>query len=247
MENTTNYVDLDEERKEEIVNTIINLIEQANRIEKEDASVENAVSFENVGDSKEYIEITDKKVGNAKDSLETLKELPKSRFYTFGRNKKNLEVTQETLGYIVDAVDNNASATKALFKYQTAMAIATKKIYGISLMSIAANRFVVREIKQRLEGASKETLSNLARQELEYVINEVKRQESIEAKIDDNYDKMQDKFDKVDLAIEKNKELILKNVSAREKYIENKLQKRLIWSFVISGIATIIAAFSFAF
>ena len=132
--------------------------------------------------------------------------MKQSHFWTIGRNKAKVEKSQEVIGEIIDAVDNNANATKALFNAQVDMAIFSKKLYGIGLMSIVANRMVVREVKLRLKNASEKELSDLARQELESVIYELQKQENIEKKIDDNHKKLIIKIEEVHNIINNDKE-----------------------------------------
>ena len=110
--------------------------------------------------------------------------MKQSHFWTIGRNKAKVGQTQEVLNDIIDAINNNANATKALFNDQTKLADLQKKLYGIGLMGIASNRIVIREIKLRLENASKEKLSELARKELENTYYELEKQLKLEERID---------------------------------------------------------------
>lgn len=166
------------------IDTIAALINQANTIKTENLSRENSVGYDDVDDPTIYITETEKKKGEARDKYNDLKEMKKSHFWTIGRNKAKAEKTQDVLIDIIDAVDNNVNATKALFNNLTKLADFSKKLYGIGLMSIASNRIVVRAIKLKLEHASKEELSDLARQELETVLMELKRQQSLEEKVE---------------------------------------------------------------
>lgn len=166
------------------INTITALINQANTIATENLSKDKPVGYDDVDDPTIYITITEEKKGEARVKYNDLKEMKKSHFWTIGRNKAKAEKTQDVLIDVIDAVDNNVNATKALFNNQMKLADFSRKLYGIGLMSIASNRIIVREIQMRLEHASKEELTDLARQELENVLSELKRQQRIEEKVE---------------------------------------------------------------
>lgn len=199
--------------KEQVVDTIVDLVNQANSIEKENSSVEETFVYENVGNPKDLIAEIDKKAGEARTKYKELKQMKQSQFWTIGRNKEKVEKSQEVLGEVIDAIDNNANATKALFNAQTKMAQFSKKLYKIGIMSIAANRMVVREVKLRLENASQTELSQLARQELESVIKELQQQQNIENKIDNNHRETLLKFEETSNAIHNNKEFYIKELN----------------------------------
>ena len=174
---------VNENLEKRITDTIVALVNKANAIAEGNNVVEKPVLYK-VDEATEYIKKTDEKAGAARTKYNELKEMPEAHFWTIGRNKAKAEKTQDVLLDVIDAIDNNANASKALFNNQVKMAEKVKELYAISLMGVAANRMVVREIKCRLEGASKAKLSQLARQELENVINELKLQQRIMEKVD---------------------------------------------------------------
>lgn len=165
------------------INTIVALVNQANIISSENSSLEERKKYV-VEKADTYIDETDKSSEKAKEKYDKLAGMKKSQFWTIGRNKAKVEKTQEVLIDIIDAINNNANATKAMFNDQTKLADHQKKLYGIGLMGIASNRIVIREIKLRLENASKEELSELARQELENTVFELEKQLKLEERID---------------------------------------------------------------
>ena len=179
---------LDEkELEKETIDTIVALVNQAKTISLENGPVEDTTLYEDVDEPKTYIDKIEEKESQAKEKYARLKEMKKSHFYTLGRNKAKVEQTQEVLGDIIEAINNNANATKALFNNQVKLAIFSKKLYAIGIMGIAANRLVVREIKKRLEHASQEELNALARHELESVVNELQQQQRLERKVNENH------------------------------------------------------------
>lgn len=215
----TELVDLNN-LKELVVDTIATLVTQANSIEKEN-STESIFKYENIESPTDYIGKTDEKAVEARNKFNELKQMKQSHFWTIGRNKAKVEKSQEVISEIIDAVDNNANATKALFNAQVDMAIFSKKLYSIGLMGIVANRMVVREVKLRLKNASEEELSDLARQELESVIYELQKQENIEKKIDDNHKKLTIKIEKVHNIINNDKEFFENELND----VKNKSEK----------------------
>ena len=131
-----------------------------------------------------YIDTMTGQIDNARKGYEELKNMPNSLFWTIGRNKAKTEQTQKVVKYAIDAINNNALATKALFNNQILLANASKQLYALGVMGIASNRIVVREIRLRLKNASQEELDDLARKELENVVNELEKQKALEEKVD---------------------------------------------------------------
>lgn len=199
--------DIEQTKSSEIVNqkeletkaidTIVALVNQANNIASENSSVEERKKYDEVKNADTYIDKTDESSKKAIANYDKLKGMKQSHFWTIGRNKAKVGQTQEVLNDIIDAINNNANATKALFNNQTRLADLQKKLYGIGLMGIASNRIVIREIKLRLENASKEELSELARQELENTVYELEKQLKLEEKIDDINNEINRKMDEL--------------------------------------------------
>ena len=138
----------------------------------------------NVDTAQTYIDTMTGQIDNARKGYEELKNMPNSHFWTIGRNKAKTEQAQKVVEYAIDAIDNNALATKALFNNQILLANASKQLYALGVMGIASNRIVVREIRLRLKNASQEELDDLARKELENVVNELEKQKALEEKVD---------------------------------------------------------------
>ena len=189
---------VNENLEKRITDAIVALVNKANAIAVENEVIEKPQLYKDVKDATTYISDTEEKAGDARTKYNELKEMPKAHFWTIGRNKAKVEKTQDVLLDVIDAIDNNANASKALFNNQVKMTEKVKELYAISLMGVAANRMVVREIKSRLERASKEELSQLARQELENVIYELKLQQRIMEKVDNVETKLNEAINKHD-------------------------------------------------
>lgn len=147
----------------------------------------DAEMYSEVGDPRMHIDKACSKAKKSRDQYEDYKELPAIKWYSFNKTGKRQikeEKRDEILENLMDAVDGNAEASKYLFNEVVHLSTFSKELYALGLMGVAANRIVVREIKARLEKASQEEIDDLARQELESVMNELIRQKAIEDKIE---------------------------------------------------------------
>ena len=177
----------EKELEKRAIDTITTLVNQANIISTENIPVDEMILYEDVDDPKTYIGKIEEHESKAKENYTELEKMKKAHFWTIGRNKAKVEQTQIVLEDIIKAINNNANATKALFNKYAKLAEYSNILYGIGIMGIASNRIVVREIKKRLEHASQEELNELARHELESVVNELQQQQRLERKVDDNH------------------------------------------------------------
>jgi hypothetical protein len=126
----------------------------------------------------------------AKDSAENAK----NKSAGFGKKKVAIEELQAAGIDMAEAVQLGAEAQRISFEFQTKLAKITKYLFGLGVSNIASNRYVVRELEMKLKGATKEELSELARQELISVVKQLKEQEDILRK-QENFSKALKKFD----------------------------------------------------
>lgn len=97
-----------------------------------------------------------------------------------GRKKKvAIEELQSAGIELADAVQLGAKAQKLSFELQTRLGDVTKYLFNLGTNSLAANRIVLRELELRLSGASKEAIGDLARQELDSLVRQLKEQEDL--------------------------------------------------------------------
>ncbi|MDX6047613.1 MULTISPECIES: hypothetical protein [Bacillus] len=132
---------------------------QISKLKELDKSVKKAMKAANV----------------AKDSANSAR----SKSAGFGKKKVAIEELQSAGIDLAEAVQSGAEAQKISFEFQTKLAEISKYLFGLGVSNIASNRFVVRELEMKLKGASKEELSELARQELISVVKQLKEQEDI--------------------------------------------------------------------
>lgn len=102
-----------------------------------------------------------------------------------GSNKKEaIEALQKSTVSISDAQGSLTDAMKQFLESQKTMAEVAKYLFGLGAMNIAANRTVVRELELKLKDASEEQLSEMAQQELNNVIEQLKAQQDFQDRLD---------------------------------------------------------------
>lgn len=102
----------------------------------------------------------------------------------FGHKKAAIEELQTAVYTSAEAIQSIAESQQVSFEFQTKLAEVSKYLFALGASNIAANRIVVRELELRLKDASEEQISELARQELLAVVNQLKEQEDILIKIE---------------------------------------------------------------
>jgi hypothetical protein len=124
----------------------------------------------------------DKKVKAATKRAEAAKlsaDLAAGKSAGLFQKKAAIEAIQLSQTDIAKAVVSGAEAQKIAFEFQTQLAQITKYLFGLGVTNLALNRSVVRELKLKLEGASAEEFSDLAKQEILNVIRQLKAQEDL--------------------------------------------------------------------
>lgn len=98
----------------------------------------------------------------------------------FGTDKeKAIKALQNAVSDQADALKDSVEASKELFDNQKKMIQSINYLFGLGVSNMAANRTVVRELTLKLQNASKEELSELARKEIEAVIMQLRAQEDM--------------------------------------------------------------------
>lgn len=144
-----------------------------------------------IGNAVDGIKKVDEKIRSAMDKAKEAKSLAddasnkKAGFALFGRDKREaIEALQKSNVSLANAMSDTVEANEQLFQNQQKMANALRYLFGLGVANIAANRTVVRELEMELRHASKEELSDLARQEINNVILQLRAQEDMQYKID---------------------------------------------------------------
>lgn len=96
-----------------------------------------------------------------------------------GDTKDIIEDTQEAVEKLATAQHVSVEALKKSFEFQKKLAETSKYLFDLGCANITVNRIAVRAIELKLSGASKETLSDLAKQEMMAIVKQLKEQEDI--------------------------------------------------------------------
>ena len=146
-----------------------------------------------IGDTYKNITEVDRKISNAVSKAEEAKALAdiaskkEAGWSFFGGDKKEaIEAVQSAAISQANALSDSVDANKQLFENQKKMSDALRYLFGLGVANMAANRTVVRELELKLQNASKEELSELARQEITNVILQLRAQEDMQYKLENH-------------------------------------------------------------
>ena len=141
-------------------------------------------AFNNISKLDKKIRDSVNKAKDAKDkAFETSKK--DAGWSLGGKAKKDaIEALQDAVVTQADALSDSTDAHKELFENQKEMAKSVRYLFGLGVMNIASHRSIVRQLELQLRNASEEELSELARREIENVILQLRAQEDMQKKID---------------------------------------------------------------
>ena len=149
-----------------------------------------------IGNTFKHISEVDRKISNAVSRANEAKKLAveasqkNAGWSFFGRDEKEaIEALQSAAVSQAHALSDSVDANKELFNNQKRMSEALRYLFGLGVANMAANRTVVRELVLKLENASQEELSELARQEITNVILQLRAQEDMQYKLE-NHDRI---------------------------------------------------------
>lgn len=164
----------------------------------------------------------------------------------FGKKKEAIEELQSAVKEIAAATEALSLSQKAIFENQEQLARIATQLFRLGIESIANTRLVVRELQLRLNGASKEELTDLAKRELFTVLLQLKEKEDAKRKIenmkkelgdikkaqvqkDDDYSKQLEGLKKTNRSLQKtlgSQEALLKEYSKELLEIKRLLPKK---------------------
>lgn len=151
-----NYIELENIDEEQLPAIILGQIQQIKELD-------------------EHIAIAAEKAENAKKRAETAKGQSAGLF----QKKEAIVSLQQTAVDLAEAQEAAVDAQTVSFEYQKKLGEITKYLFALGCTNMASNRVVVRELKHALEGASAESLDELAKREIINVIQQLKSQEDI--------------------------------------------------------------------
>lgn len=131
------------------------------------------------------------KMNELEEKMSTVKEEAKNAIEAannankkigWGAKKKAIEELQSAGTKIAYAVQVSGEAHQLSFEYQKELTKISKFLFSLGVSNIVQNRIIVRELELKMSGASKEKISELAKQELLSVIRQLKTQEDIQSK-----------------------------------------------------------------
>jgi len=141
-------------------------------------------SFSEIEQSENKIKRSIIAAERAKDAAKSAKEKSAGWSFTGSKKKDAIEALQDASCEISKAQESLTDAMRQFFQGQKKMAESIKKLFGLGVLNIAANRTVVRELELKLKNASEEELSELARQEMLNVVQQLKAQEDLYNRIE---------------------------------------------------------------
>ena len=166
------------------------------------------------------------KAKSAKEAAETAHEKSAGLF----KKKEAIEALQDAQLDTAEALISMTDVQKLTLEYQEKITQITQYLFGLGVSNIAANRSVVRQLELKLKGASKEELSELARQELLNVVKQLKAQEDKDVEHDrklaeqvakdEEHDRLLEEGKKRDLEQDK----IIGTLRDQINELENKLE-----------------------
>ena len=150
-----------------------------NNLLQQNISIEQLPTI--IGDTYKNITEVDRKISNAVSKAEEAKALA-----DIASKKEAIEALQSAAISQANALSDSVDANKQLFENQKKMSDALRYLFGLGVANMAANRTVVRELELKLQNASKEELSELARQEITNVILQLRAQEDMQYKLENH-------------------------------------------------------------
>ena len=121
----------------------------------------------------------------------------------------------------IDLANAQVVAIKAQtksFEYQQKLADITKYLFGLGVSNIAMNRVVVSELEAKLRNASENEIDDLARNEIENLLHQLKEQQDFEYKHNELVAIVKEHEQKIEE---------LTNLVKKQQEIIDKLQERL--------------------
>jgi myosin heavy subunit len=229
-----------------IINNVISLVPKTS---KEIAQIEDVeISIGDI-DINELPSIINGQIGKYKEleksidvSLKKAKEAEERAESAQGQsagfwNRRNaIEAGQEATVGNAEAIMALANSQKISLEFQTKLAEISKFLLMLGLNNIALNRTTIRQLELKLEGASKEELSELVKSEIKNVIQELKaRQDLIEKhnRLDEKTKELHKKQETYTVKVEEHEDKIESNIKKlRENAKKLKNNSEMIQSLV---------------
>lgn len=163
------------------------------------------------------------------------------------KKKEAIQLLQSAAEEQSNALISLADAQKLSFDYQNKLTEITQYLFGLGVSNLAMNRSVIRELELRLQGASEEDISNLAKQELRNVINQLKQQrdmldqqEKLTGKVKEHSGQLKNINERLSVFADSDNEQDL-NIAANAKKIEQHTEALLLHQMKDEEMARVLA------
>lgn len=120
---------------------------------------------------------------DAKDALKESEEVKQIKVGIFKGNKEAIEGLQSAVAKLAKSGETQVTALTVQLIYMQRLAIISKKILKLGLMSTVATRTVISEIEQKLKDPDSK-LNDIERQEFNKLLFQLKRNEDISSRLD---------------------------------------------------------------
>ena len=120
---------------------------------------------------------------DAKDALKESEEVIQIKVGIFKGNKEAIEGLQSAVAKLAKSGETQVTALTVQLIYMQRLAIISKKILELGLMSTVATRTVISEIEQKLKDPDSK-LNDIERQEFNKLLFQLKRNEDISSRLD---------------------------------------------------------------
>lgn len=120
----------------------------------------------------------------AKAAKKKAEEAKKKEVGLFSGKQVAIKELQEATLTISEALGNLTKAVNKSYENQEKIAKVNEYLLGLGLTNTTLNRMVIRELEMKLNNASPEELSELAKQELMSVLRQLKAQEDIQNRLE---------------------------------------------------------------
>lgn len=210
-----------EKETSEILSFVTGNVEEINQLSAKILAAQNAA------------DIAKSKVADAKKAAENAKKQAdeRSNIHWYDGKAKAINDVQTDVRSLAENQVSMAESQIALaevqqrateaqeltFDFQKKLVGTTAMMIKFSTASIATSRLVVRELEARMNGASREELSDIARQELESVVYQIKAQQDIMSR----QDQLTDIVREIDERVTKQ----LETEMLRDQVIEEQIKK----------------------
>ena len=231
-------------------NTKVAIVLKNNQINEIEVGKLPSIIADTLGQIEKYdskIEEALKKANNAKSSADSAAENEAGRSVFKDKKKIAIEALQATLIDTCEAQDAIAEALGESFEIQKRMSNAIRYLFGLGCMNMAANRMVVRELEMRLKCASEEELSELAIEELNKVLFQLKAQQDLLDRVEKHKVAISDLRAKVNEIENDSKKQNLEKCmdEFKHEFKEEKKSLRKMWFWMILGCISISSIISY--